>query len=237
MSDLKLPHNKTFSKYSLSWKELHFIKKNVKKHEFVCWFRARYDFIICYHGCCPKDVAQYYQNGFLPSDFPKTMQAFQGLLTEVGYHFPYDISDVLKIYQGKTNRFVYVILDEEDFIDQASHYIIYGSETMLSLAQNVSPSLKSYLRNIGIPTVFHLKIPLGKITDGELLNLYEQIRCSNGTMEQRRFQIFSNYTIIIEPSLDADCIVGHYHPTDLLYDQHAKQQYQNKTTFCSICAP
>ncbi|CAH0278145.1 hypothetical protein SRABI27_03694 [Pedobacter sp. Bi27] len=236
MSGLNYADHKTFSKYTLKWKELHFIKKNIKKREFVRWFRSQYDFIICYHGCRPKDVSEYYRKGFFPSNFPETMQAFEQLLDDTGYHFPYDVSHVLETYQGKTNRFVYVILDDEDFIDRAPHYIIYGSETMLSLAENVSPTIKTRLRNTGIPTIFHLKVPLARISDCELVSLYQQIVSSNGSMEQRRLHIFSNYTIIIEPSLGADCIIGHSHPTDLLYDQHARQYYQNKTARCCACS-
>jgi len=226
-----------FAKEQLSWQQLQFIKRNVSAEHFVNWLRENYDYLMCYHAGRPVDVNSYYINGFVPADFKKSVERFEELLHTIPYRQPYDIQHVLDDYKGQTDRFIYFILDKEDFIGSAPHYLIYGSELLLSLAQNVASFIKEYLKNIGIPTIFHCKIPLDQIDDFELKGLHERIRCANGGLNARRNQIFSNYSIIIEQQVSGAYIIGHDHPTVLLTDYHAYGSYKNNVAFCSVCTP
>jgi len=228
---------KIFAKETLSWKQLQFIKKNIPAQDFVTWLRGNYDYLMCYHAGRPIDVNSYYVNGFVPADFDKSVKRFEELLRSIPYTRPYDVQHVLDTYKGQTDRFIYFILDKDDFIDGAPHYLIYGSELLLSLAQNVASFIKDYLKTIGIPTIFHCSIPLDQIEDFELKGLHERIRCSSGDLDARLNQIFSNYSIIIEQSVSGTYIVGHDHPTVPLIDYHSYGSYKNNVAFCPVCAP
>jgi len=235
ISKLSTAGHNIFSKENLTWKQIHFVKKHVQRANFVSWLKQNYDFLLCYHGCRPDDIGSSYKDGFLPSDFTRTISRFEQLLKSISYTQPYNIQQVLDSYDGQTNKYVYFILDKEDFIDFAPHYIIYGSELLLSLAQHVASYIKGYLKERGTPTIFHCHIPLADIMDCELVYLYDQIISSKGSLTDRRDQIFSNYTIIVANQISPACIASHEHPTVILKDVHTRGTYQNFVSSCSYC--
>ncbi|OKS88100.1 hypothetical protein [Mucilaginibacter polytrichastri] len=225
-----------FAKKTLTKKELANIRKNVSRSNFVEWLKHNYHAIRCYHAARPTNIDLYFDNGFRPSDLQKSFASFEILLKEIGYKGPVDVQETMELFEGKSNRFIYFILDDYDFIDLAPHYWIYGSEFMLCLAQNTAYHIKEHLRNTGTPTIFACDIPFSEIDDRELLSLHDRILDATGTIEQMRNNIFSNYSIIIEGHLDGAYISGHAHPTARVYDAHDSRYYTNHTQTCSRCA-
>jgi hypothetical protein len=142
---------------------------------------------------------------------------------------------VVNSYSGTIDKLIYFILDEDDFFICFPHYIIYGSELMLSLAQNVDEGLKYYLRAVGIPTIFECDIPMQMISEMELRPIYECISTAKGSFDQIISQVFSNYSIIVSSGLEGKYITSHKHPTDLIYDFHAQEHYQNTLETCPAC--
>lgn len=211
------------------------VKKFRSKELFFDWLHQNYEAIRCFHGCRPIAVEDYYNNGFLPSDFNRAKSDFSDFLTRVNYTRDYNIDHVIKSYSGSIDKLIYFILNEEDFLHSAPHYIIYGSELMLSLAQNVNESLKYFLRNIGTPTIFQCDIPLSMISEDELTPIYQRVIDAKGSYNQKLNEIFSNYSIVVCSKLDSKYISSHKHPTDVIYDYHANEQYQNTLATCSIC--
>jgi hypothetical protein len=211
------------------------IKKLPSKTAFLHRLREHYDALRVYHGCRPRDVQSYDLHGFRPSDMANTSVNFDNFLKDIPYTHPYDITHVINSYSGSIDKFIYFILDREDFIDGSPHYIIYGSELMLSLAQNVDERLKFHLRQIGIPTIFHCDLPLSLIEEGELTPIYERIRDAKGNYYQKMYQVFSNYSIVVPSHVDSKYIVHHDHPTEEIYDVHAKDVYRNVLAACPIC--
>ena len=230
-----MDQNRIFGKAFLTSQTLQAVKKLPSKEAFKGWLLENYDFLRCFHGCRPADVGSYYRSGFLPSDNMQTASNFDNFLKSINYVHPYDISHVLTSHSGKIDKLIYFILDEEDFLDLAPHYILYGSELMLSLAQNVDELLKYHLRTIGIPTVFQCDIPLETFEDRELIPIYERILDAKGKFGQKLWQVFSNYSVIVPSKLDGRYITGHTHPTDEIYDFHAQERFQNTLNTCSEC--
>lgn len=224
-----------FGKEFITKEVLEHIKKMPSKASFLGWLHRNYDALKVYHGCRPQDVSSYYAHGFRPSDFEAARVDFDKFLKSVNYSFPYNISHVIDSYSKTSRDLIYFILDREDFIDTSPHYIIYGSELMLSLAQNVDERLKFLLREIGIPTIFHCVLPLHLIKDKDLSPIYDYACEAKGNLEQQLNQIFSNYSVIVSSKVDGKYITGHDHPTEEVYDLHAKEIYRNELFTCSFC--
>ncbi|MET4142873.1 hypothetical protein [Pedobacter sp. UYP1] len=220
----------------LTKKELSYIRKSVARSNFIDWLKSNYRSIRCYHAARPTNIDLYFENGFLPGDLQKSLASFEELLKEIGYKGLVDLQETMELFDGKSNRFIYFILDKYDFIDLAPHYWIYGSEFMLCLAQNTAFHIKEYLRKTGIPTIFACDIPFIKIEDRELLSLHDRILQTTGTLEQMLNDIFSNYSIIIEGHVDAAYISGHEHPVERVYDAHDSRYYLNDIKTCSRCS-
>lgn len=230
-----IKEKRIFGKGFLTKQTMQAIKKLSSHMAFTDWLYENYDFLRCFHGCRPIDINLYYRFGFLPSDIKKTADNFDAFVKSINYRHPYDVSHILSSYSGSVDKLIYFILDDEDFLDSAPHYIIYGSELMLSLAQNVDERLKYYLRTVGIPTIFQCDIPLQIIEEHELILIYDRIRQAKGTFEQKKYQVFSNYSIVVPSKLDGCYITAHSHPTDVIYDFHAQEKYQNKLATCAVC--
>lgn len=230
MSEIRI-----FGKEFMTKEILGQIKKIPSKASFLEWLHRNYDALKVYHGCRPLNVGSYYTHGFRPSDFEAARVDFDKFLKTANYPCPYNIDHVLDSYSKSSSNLIYFILDREDFIDIAPHYIIYGSELMLSLAQNVDERLKFLLREIGIPTIFHCVLPLDLIKDKDLSPIYEYACEAKGNLEQQLYQIFSNYSVIVSSKVDGRYITGHNHPIEEVYDHHAKEIYRNELFTCSLC--
>jgi hypothetical protein len=232
---MSIKEERVFGKRFLTRHTMQAVKKLPSKSAFMDWLYESYDFLRCFHGCRPVDVDLYYRFGFLPSDIKKTADNFDAFLKSINYQRPYDVGQVLSSYSGSIDKLIYFILDEEDFLDLAPHYIIYGSELMLSLAQNVDERLKYYLRTVGIPTIFQCDIPLQLIEEQELIPLFDRIKQAKGTFKQLKCQVLSNYSIVVPSKLDGRYITAHSHPTTVIYDLHAQEQFQNTLATCPSC--
>jgi hypothetical protein len=226
---------KLFAKDSFTRKELFYIRKNVKRENFASWLTANFRGIRCYHASRPIDLGTYFEQGLRPCDLNQTVESFYEILKAVNYTGKIDVQETFELFQGKSDRFIYVILDKYDFIDQAPHYWIYGSEFMLCLAQNTAYHLKDHLKTVGIPTIFVCELPFDLIDADELIGLYDRIKDTSGTFNQMLNDVFSNYTIIVDNHIPANFIAGHEHPTERVQDFHAGGYYQNHTKTCTFC--
>ncbi|WP_183568521.1 hypothetical protein [Mucilaginibacter sp. SP1R1] len=226
-----------FTKDTLTRKELFYIKKNVSRENFATWLTDNFRAIRCYHAGRPIDLTTYFEHGLRPNNLNQALESFHNFLKTVNYVGKIDVQETVELFKGKSDRFVYVILDKYDFIDQAPHYWIYGSEFMLCLAQNTAYHLKDDLKKIGTPTIFTCDLPFDLINNSELISLYDRIKDTNGTFNQMLNDIFSNYTIIIENNISPHCIIAHEHPTERVQDFHAGGYYQNSMVYCEACQP
>jgi hypothetical protein len=224
-----------FSKETFTRKELFYIKKNVSRENFANWLKSEYTVLRCYHASRPTDIASYHSNGLKPCDINKSVEYFESILREINYKGKVDIQETVDLFNGRSTRFIYLILDKYDFIDLAPHYWIYGSEFMLCLAQNTAYHIKDYLRKTGIPTIFTCDVPLSTVDPTELVGLYDRIKGATGTFVQMLNDVFSNYTIIIENHVAGNCITTHEHPTERVTDQHAGGYYKNDISSCPAC--
>ncbi|WP_439697406.1 hypothetical protein ACFGVS_03120 [Mucilaginibacter sp. AW1-7] len=111
--------SKIFAKDSITRKELFHIKKSVSRNDFTAWLKNNFQAIRCYHASRPTDLTSYFLHGLRPSDLNQSLASFHQLLKEVNYSGDVNVQETMELFQGKSDRFIYVILDKYDFIDHA----------------------------------------------------------------------------------------------------------------------
>jgi hypothetical protein len=132
-----------------------------------------YSAVRAFHACRPLDVSAYYEQGLLPLDPRRAASDFKRhFLCE---DFPeLDESDINSVIEETTletiEGHVYFNLDERLLIEQCGHYLLYGSEYVVGLANGLrrtgSSNYRQSLKNIGTPTMFICDVPWGLISDG-----------------------------------------------------------------------
>lgn len=183
-------------------------------------FRQHYAQIKAYHGCRPEDTNSYYNNGIVTLDPQKFNQLAYEVFCSKEINFDKKtVEDAIKkvgtnLREGR----VFLALDEQLFVEECGHYLLYGSEYLIAIAAVLSePSGIDYrqlLRQKGSPTVFICNVPIDLIkrnTLDELIGfvlqgwlqyvLYDEIPSS---------QI--DFTLTLYNDLSPENIIGHYHP-------------------------
>lgn len=69
---------------------------------------------------------------------------------------------------------VYLILDKEELLHDSSHYLIYGSEFIYSLAEELD--CREKLKTIGKPMIVVCTVPIAEIEADWLVNLEQYIK-------------------------------------------------------------
>ncbi len=205
------------------------------RENVVTWLRDNFNSVIAYHACRPVNLKTYLTNGIYPLDVNSTIKKAEELIKSLPYSVEYDFSELILSAKGDSDSLVYVVLDKNDFITLCPHYLIYGSEFLLSLVQQVNPSLKRKLKDIGIPTIIKCQIPLIEVSDRDLSDFFIRMECAEGTTKQKIHDLFCNFSIIIPSKINPEYIVGHEHVVEKLRDFHDACFYQNSINKCEYC--
>ena len=111
------------------------------------------------------------------------------------------------------NDRVYLALDDRDFVRCGGHYLIYGSEYILSIAAGLEKvfnrNYRHYLKQFGIPTIFELSIPI------EWLSLAERraLACYLGrAVADDSCGELIDFTVTLKHEVPAEYVVGMSHP-------------------------
>lgn len=187
-------------------------------------FISHYTKIRVFHACRPENIDAYYKNGILPLNpvewHTKAKKLFiNAKIPEVSEsQIEATIKDV-KIETRKGN--IHLALDDKFLIDHCGHYLIHGSEYLMSIAVHlgraVGRDLTEVLRNIGIPTVFICDIPIYKVSIGEILELsgilleylFESI------LSGRPMPSSLDCTFTLNNIIEPEFIISHYNPREI----------------------
>ncbi len=183
--------------------------------------RHQYDALRAVHGTRTEDLEPFYREGLTPLIAEKTHKDARRLF--LGGAFPelteIDLEKAIHTVGAKMREGrVYFEVDEEMLIDQAGHYMLYGSEYLIAIAAHL-PGNRDYrqvLKTRGEPTLFVCDVPLKLISErtlqefaGLALEAIFQELLDGPNYEQNRWQGAGFY---ISETLNPNHLIGHYHP-------------------------
>ncbi|MFZ1083042.1 MAG: hypothetical protein WAO19_14085 [Candidatus Kryptoniota bacterium] len=206
--------------------------------EFCEYFTNTYSHILTYHGCRASDIQNYYRNGLLTLNASIQNRNFKKLFCNGHFNeISKDDIDYAIDAMGKENREnrLFLGLDDRTLIGRAGHYLIYGSEYITGLVARLSERLKkdyrTYLRNIGEPTIFKVKLPISATKNADIINLFPHLfeMWVYNKVKRKSISIALDYSIILRKKIPSEYIIGHYHPDEIRDPLNKSQIYIAKT--------
>lgn len=209
---------------SSSWRRLlEAMPVRCSVHILQSRMRTAFDGVLVYHAARPRDVVTYYKRGlvlgshadqkarareiFLSGEFPE--------LTEGSLAAAED--DIIPpIDDGRA----FVSLDATGFIEYAGHYLIYGSEYLCGLAAGLTTvhgrDYRQVLKRFGIPTVFRLRLPFEAISESDASQLAQVLHSQRRRGRSGLAAPTIDFTFRLRQALPPECVLGHYHPDQVL---------------------
>ncbi|SKB01902.1 hypothetical protein SAMN02745166_03499 [Prosthecobacter debontii] len=177
-----------------------------------------YTHITAFHGCRPTSIETYTEFGLqacdpakmqevavqIFGDNPKVWEAIEHLK---GSSFEHSYEEH---NQGK----VYFTLTQEEIVDYCGHYLLYGSEYLLCIANSIGAARK--LRERGRATIIECNVPITRIGHGFIKELA-------GSILEKMFErvldpessMGSGFGFYVKGSLPAESIASFHFPRQI----------------------
>lgn len=155
--------------------------------KFWSAFEQCYEGVVGYHGCRTTDVNEYYRDGLRVADHARTDELARSFF--VSNQFPGTTREKVELAIQRIDGFkapgerriddgkCYLALDERSLLRTCGHYMIYGSERILAIANHLGgTNYKDVLKLRGMPTVVVVNLPTRFLTNDLRPNLARKIR-------------------------------------------------------------
>lgn len=177
-----------------------------------------YDYVRSYHGARPVDMQSYYETGLRPADDYELIRYAKSIYCgDASLGVSEDEVDIVarNLKYSNSGR-LFLALDDRALIERAGHYLIYGSEYVMALgielAGERADDVQRILKSAGIPTMFVLNTPTARMTDSDLSQLAWFIGTNQSTTTGPEI---IDFTIELDCALPPECVLSHYHPTEV----------------------
>ena len=153
-----------FATDKFEWLDKAIQKTKGLSHSDVCnafleRFPNHYRFVRGFHGCRAESIESYKQNGVIPCNpaslDEKARQIFQGKeAVELAIK---DLDSGFSSYRQHNQGKVCFCIQWEHLVEDCGHYLLYGSEYLLCIANHVKE--EEILRKIGRATIVECNVP------------------------------------------------------------------------------
>ena len=177
-----------------------------------------------FHACRPSDIGAYYREGIRRHDAfvldrARAIYSAQGIPMDT---IEAAIADTdLELDKDR----VFLALDDRLLIDSAGHYMIYGSESVMSVGAALIRlghyDAQRRLMTIGQPILFTCDVPLSLLREHSIRevaeSLYDEYRICRGRRPHSPSR--RDHTVVVKNDIPAAAIRGHSTP-QLIRDWH-----------------
>lgn len=180
--------------------------------------QERFAEVRLYHGCRPVDVGLYYREGIRRHgpfilDRAREIYRLQGIPEHA---IEAAIADT--DFEVDKDR-VFLALDDEPLIATAGHYMIYGSEAVMSVGAALMRlgcfDAQRKLMTVGQPTLLTCDVPLSLLREHSVReiaeSLYDEYRLARGRQPRRPSR--RDHTVVVRNDIPATSIRCHTTPT------------------------
>ena len=150
----------------------------------------KYNYIVFYHGTATNNVSSYLEKGLLPLDIKERNLFARELFNQKEYP---EITDIYfieatkKQFENKNSlkcreKKLFLTFDDDILKTASSHYVMYGGEHLLHLAQNLGCKYPSELPKKLKPLILKCRVPwkllsenIDIITEEIIIRYFENI--------------------------------------------------------------
>lgn len=205
-------------------------------------FRSYYSHIRAFHACRPAEMSSYIENGIAVQNQNQLQNKFREIFSEISAD---KFNNALQknsfgsqVDQGKS----YYSLFKNTLVEDAGHYLIYGSEYTLALIGTLAASdyekrqYQRRLKTIGIPTLFEVEIPISYVPLPQLTSLVKVIISEWGQLVTKKpLGRCDEFCISLHRPLEARYITQHSHPPLIIDPLCNHSNYRNHMLSCKYC--
>lgn len=168
-----------------------------------------YTHLRAFHACRPLKISDYQNNGITSISYQSALQDVKERVVCSYVSAEEAISEFKKEWSNlkSIHKRVWLQMNKEELLRMSSHYLIYGSEFINTLAMNLG--CRNNLKQIGFPTIFYCDIPIEDIDWQDLYDI------------QYHFNNYYIYNLCfpVDKVLPQN-IVTYEHPTERLVDPY-----------------
>ena len=192
-----------------------------------------------YHGCRTSDAGIYHREGLRTHDraaLKKQLHAIVEAHPELQYFKARLPEAIAQFDEDRENGLLYVVADDQALIEEANHYLIYGSEWISAV---LGHSYRHVLKKMGVPTLLEIDLPLRvsslatrKELAATMLREWVRFACN-----QPDWSAPIDFTFMLRSNIPPEWIVGHSHPATLKDSLDSHYTYRSPSTHCAHCKP
>lgn len=211
-----------------------------------CWtveeFCARmvdyYSHFKAFHGCRPVDVGSYFEKGLVGQDKVQIQHVFRRMFSEWPMeHLDRAIADLEPTRDHEAGK-VWLLGCDKELVEDCGHYLIQGSEYLMALAVHVEGSLaQRRLREVGIPTIIEVDLPVSYVPECQQLALARCILSAWGQGVARRSLGLGGSApcFVVRQTIPPEYIRSHHHPVLIVDPHRGHVTYKNQSVTCPVC--
>lgn len=195
-----------------------------------------------FHGCRPLRLRSYYEQGLVGQDSALLAQSFREIFVDAP---PAELDRALRELSGRAGGEqgkVWLVGSEEFLLRECGHYMIQGSEMLMSLAARlgVSSSGEDYrfrLRQYGVPTILEVDIPVSLIPSPQHYEVARTMLSEWGQLSARRALRMGSIPpcYVVREAIPPQCICSHHHPARIHDPHQGRRIFTNKLLTCDVC--
>lgn len=191
-----------------------------------------------FHGCRVADASVFHQQGIKLGGAAtllaevRTLVAEEDDLASMRPRLENILAGVDVDYEADQ---LFVVADDTFQLKYAGHYMLYGSEWILSL---LGFGAHDVLRRRGVPTMVEIDLPMSRLTPGLRANFAEALLQEWVRLEVNGATFIPplDFTIMLRAPVPAHQIVGHFHPEALRDPFHQNILRKTAVKTCPACA-
>lgn len=191
-----------------------------------------------YHGCRTDDAGTYFRHGLLVHDRGRLKARARAIIDahkELHYMKLQLDQAIVEVDNELDHGRAYVVVSDQSLLDDSAHYLIHGSEWIMSLFDDFG---RSILKRIGAPTLIEIDLPLSvphsldrRGFAEDMLQEWTRLAC-NG----QKWIAPINCSFWLVRDVPSAWVVGHSHPISMKDPHNGMRVYRSTVTTCKHCA-
>lgn len=197
-----------------------------------------YSHFKAFHGCRPVATGSYLKDGLIGQNKDNIQRTFRQIYSEWPPEALARAIEQVEATSPSEAGKVWLLGCDRKLVEGCGHYLIQGSEYLMTLAGALGEyPAQQRLRNIGVPTIFEVDLPVSYVPAEQRMEVARNILSAWGQGVARRPLGLNSGSPCFEirRTIPPEHIRGHWHPEQIVDPHRGCSTYYNPYRFCPVC--
>lgn len=191
-----------------------------------------------YHGCRTEDAGEYFRRGIRVHRREELEELVRSIVADddrLRWMLPTLVARMADFPSRCDDHRCFVVLDDRALMEQAAHYLIYGSEWVCAV---LGHGWRDPLLERGAPTMIEVDLPVKWVSVGLREELSKLLlgEWTRQTVAKPSGTFLEDFTFTLHHDLPPETVVGHWHPERLVDPLERMRVHRPASTTCRHCA-